>query len=86
MDPIFKIEKHCENMVNDVRYYSKPKIRILMADKIIFFKRIIDLICLFHNVNEYISITPYPSFQDKSFNQYFLFIDFIFLSGKKKKN
>ena len=79
MDPIFKIEKHCENMVNDVRYYSKPKIRKLMTDKILFFKRVIDLICLFHNENKYKSIIPHPHFQDKKFNQYFLFIDFIFI-------
>ena len=28
----------------------------------------IDIICLFHNINEYKSIIPHPSFQEKSLN------------------
>ena len=52
----------------DVKYYSKPKVRALMIMKTSYFKRFIDLICLFQNIYEFISIVPHPPFQDKSIN------------------
>ena len=54
----------------DIKYYTKPRIRLLMTEKTSFFKKIIDITCLFHNIYEFISIFPHPSFQDKSINNY----------------
>ena len=53
----------------NLKKYSKPKIRFLISEKISFFKRIIDLICLFQNIYEYKSVVPHPEFQDKPFNK-----------------
>ena len=50
----------------DINYFLKPKTKFLMLEKISYFKKIIDIICLFHNIYEYKSIVPHPSFQDKS--------------------
>ena len=50
----------------DINYFLKPKSKLLMFEKTSYFKKIIDIICLFHNIYEYKSIVPHPSFQDKS--------------------
>ena len=52
---------------DDIEYFSKPKIRELMGNKISIIKRIIDCICLMHNQNSFISIVPHPEFQNKGF-------------------
>ena len=64
----FKITKFITLLIQDIKYYTKPKPRKLMTDKISYFKNIIDIICLFHNINKYTSIVPHPQHQDKSIN------------------
>ena len=58
------------NIFEDVKYFSKPKIKQLMPDKTSYYTKFIDIICLFQNINEFISIVPHPPFQDKPFNDY----------------
>ena len=58
------------NLSEDIKYYSKPKVRLLMTTKTSYFKKFIDLTCLFQNIFEFISIVPHPSFQDKSIDNY----------------
>ena len=41
-----------------------------MTEKTAFFKKAIDLICLFHNMNEFKSIVPHPDFQPRLFSGY----------------
>ena len=52
----------------DTRYFSRPKMRILMTEKTSIIKRIIDCISLIHNQNEFKSIYPHPEFQNKRFS------------------
>ena len=54
------------NLIKDLKYFSKSKIRSLIGEKLSYFKKIIDIICLFHNMYEYLTIVPHPEFQDKS--------------------
>ena len=70
-DIITKIEHCLEYIMHDIKYYSKPKMKKLMTDKDIYFKRIIDLFCFCHNMNGYKAITPHPDFQEKPFSYYF---------------
>ena len=49
---------------NDTKYYSKSKIRELFTKKTHIIKKIIDSICLVHNMLEFKSITPHPLFQE----------------------
>ena len=63
-----KIGESLYNISIDLKYFSKPKVRLLITEKIPFYKNMIDIICLFHNINEYKSIIPHPSFQEKSLN------------------
>jgi hypothetical protein len=51
----------------DIRYFTKPKVRVLMYPKIIIQKRLIDIAELFHNQMEFKSIVPHPSFQEKKY-------------------
>ena len=60
----------------DTKYYSRPKMRILMTEKTLIMKRMIDVICLIHNQNEFKSIVPHPQFQNKGLST--KFIDFEF--------
>ena len=69
------ISSHLINLIKDLKYFSKPKIRTIMAEKMGYFKRIIDIICLFHNMYEYLSIVPHPEFQDKSPKRYIFLIE-----------
>ena len=68
VEMIPKIFRIIWNIYEDVKYYSKPKIRSLMIEKTEYFKKYIDLTCLFQNIYEFISIVPHPQYQDKSFN------------------
>ena len=61
-----KFQNNLINLISDSRYFSKPKMLGLMTDKTSFFKRIIDLIGLMHNIDSYKSIYPHPQFQDKT--------------------
>ena len=60
------ISSHIINLIKDLKYFSKSKIRSLIGEKLSYFKKIIDIICLFHNMYEYLTIVPHPDFQDKS--------------------
>ena len=53
---------------NDTNYFSKPQMREIMTEKISIMKKIIDIICLFHNQNEFKSIVPHPQFQPRGFS------------------
>ena len=63
----------------DTKYFSKPKVRKLMTEKISIIKRIIDSICLIHNQNELKSIFPHPAFQDKGISLGFIEFEFRLL-------
>lgn len=52
----------------DIKYFSKPKVRVFMYPKIIIQKRLIDIAELFHNQMEFKSIVPHPSFQEKKYS------------------
>ena len=67
---IKKIYRAIENIYEDVKYYSKPKIKQLMTDKTLYYEKFIDLTCLFQNIYEFVSIVPHPSFQKKSLDNY----------------
>ena len=54
----------------DLKYYSKSKMRLVMTEKTSFFKRTINLISLFQNIDKFKSIVPHPPYQDKNFNIY----------------
>ena len=54
-----------KNYIFETKYYSKPKIRKIMTEKISIIKRIIDSFCLIHNELEFKSITPHPKLQRK---------------------
>ena len=69
------IVKYAFHLIEDIKYYSKPKIRKLMTDKTSYFKNIIDIISLFLNCNEYKSIVPHPKFQDKLVNRNLLLLE-----------
>jgi hypothetical protein len=64
----------------DCKYFSKPKVRNIMAEKTSIFKRAIDCICLIHNENEFKSIIPHPKFQDKGLSQELLELELDLLS------
>ena len=57
-------------ILEDIRYYSKPKSKKLMTDKTSYFTNIIDIIGLFLNIYEYKSIVPHPIMQDKFIDRY----------------
>ena len=64
------IEKMIEKVrifMYDSKYYTKPKIRVLMYSKTSILKRIIDIDCLIHKEMKYKSITPHPPFIEKKF-------------------
>ena len=67
---MIKIVRIIHQLKEDITYLSKPKIKILMTEKVSYFKKIVDIICLFHNIYEYKSIVPHPVFQDKSPSQF----------------
>ena len=52
----------------DIKYFTKPRVRVLMYQKIIIQKKLIDIAELFHNQMEFKSIVPHPSFQDKKYS------------------
>ena len=52
-------------MRTDTKYFSKPQVKILMTEKTSIMKKVIDMICLIHNENEFKSIVPHPQFQNK---------------------
>ncbi len=54
-------------MRTDTKYFSKPKVKKLMTAKTSIMKRVIDMICLIHNDNEFKSIVPHPQFQNKGY-------------------
>ena len=49
----------------DSKYLSKPKVRQLMLSKDCIYKKLIDILCLFHNQLFFKSIVPHPQFQAK---------------------
>ena len=55
-------------MRTDTKYYSKPKVKKLMTEKTSIVKKVIDMICLIHNENEFKSIVPHPQFQNKGYS------------------
>ena len=60
------------HMHTDTKYFTKPKMRLLMTDKTIIMKTMIDVICLIHNQHEFKSIVPHPQFQDKGLSAEFI--------------
>ena len=72
-----KISDFLSHILYTIQYFSKPKVKILMTNKTLYYKRIIDLICLFHNINQYKSILPHPKFQDKEFHIHLFYIENI---------
>ena len=62
-----KILKFIFELNDDINYFSKLKMKALMTEKISFIKKIIDIIGLYHNVNEYKSLLPHPPFQNRYF-------------------
>ena len=67
-DIMNKIFLSIQNFISDIKHLSKPKMRLLMVDKTILIKKIIDIYCLFHNIEKYKSIFPHPGFQKKMFS------------------
>ena len=55
-------------MKHDTEYFSTPKLRSTMTDKISIMKRVIDIIYLIHKENIIESIVPHPGFQSKGFS------------------
>ena len=53
---------------NDTNYFSKPQMKQIMTEKTSIMKKIIDIICLFHNQNKFESIVPHPQFQARGFS------------------
>ena len=72
---VIKMYNIIRSFVNDNEYFSKPKIKILMPEKTLYYKKIIDLICLFHNIYKYKSIVPHPQFQEQQFHSYLFYIE-----------
>ena len=58
------------NFGEDIKYFTSAKMKPLITQKTEFFKNLIDLICLFHNINEFESIFPHPIFQTKEFSNF----------------
>ena len=54
----------------DIKYYSKSKMRLVITEKTSFFKKAINLISLFQNIDKYKSIVPHPQYQDKELSIY----------------
>ena len=65
---------------DDIEYFTKPKIKELMSNKISIIKRIIDSICLIHNQVNFISIVPHPEFQNKGFSENFYTLELKLLT------
>ena len=59
----------------DMKYYSKQKMGKMITEKTTYFKKAIDIICLFQNMNEFESIVPHPRFQGKFFIHYYYEIE-----------
>ena len=53
------------NVMNDCKYYTKPKVRVLMYSKNSIFQRLIDIACLMHKQMEFKSVYPHPAFIEK---------------------
>ena len=51
--------------MNDSKYFTKPKIRVLMGTKTSILKRLIDIFCLFHKEMEFKSFIVHPPFREK---------------------
>ena len=63
-----ELEKFLTNIriyMYDSKYLSKPKVRQLMTSKVCIYKKLIDILCLFHNQLFFKSIVPHPQFQVK---------------------
>ena len=67
-------------IVYDTQYYSKPKMRKIMTEKVSIVKKIIDYICLIHNELEFKSIVPHPQFQNKEISTDLMDIELSLLS------
>ena len=74
-DAILRIVILISILQEDIKYYLRPNLRTLMTEKTSYYKKIVDIICLFHNIYKYISTVPHPKFQDKPVNQFLLSID-----------
>ena len=74
-DAIMRIVILIGLLQEDIKYYSRPKIKLLLMEKTAYFKKFFDIICFFHNIYKYISIVPHPEFQDKPVNEFLLSID-----------
>ena len=68
------------NMDIDTKYFSKPKMKMLMNGKTSIIERIIDCICLIHNQNGFETIFPHPEFQNKGFSSKLIEFEFRLLS------
>ena len=73
-------------METDTKYYSKPKMKDLMNDKIILIKTMIDCICLIHNELEFKSIVPHPVAQQKRISIELIDIEITLLSIMQEIN
>ena len=54
---------------SDFKYYSKTQMRLVMTEKSLFFKKVINLLSLFHNYDKLKSIVPHV-LQEKKFDSY----------------
>ena len=79
-----KISNITFNIYVDTKYFSKPKIRQLMSNKTLIMKRIIDVMCLFHNLVEFKSIVPHPEFQDKGGSSELIYLELLLLDINKE--
>ena len=67
-------------IVYDTQYYSKPKMRNIMTEKVSIVKTIIEYMCLIHNELEFKSIVPHPQFQNKEMSTDLMDIELALLS------
>ena len=65
-----KIFSFILELYGDIKYYSKSKMRLVMTEQTSYFKKAIDLLSLFQNIDKYKSIFPHPPFQEKNLNIY----------------
>ena len=79
-EKIKELKFRIQFIVNDAKYYSKPKMRKIMTEKISIIKKAIDCISLLHNELEFKSIYPHPQFQEKTISTDLMDIELSLLS------
>ena len=69
---ILKLFSFVNRVNTETLYFAKAKVRPLMAEKTSIIKRMIDIICVIHNQNEFKAIVPHPKFQNKGLSRIFI--------------